>query len=227
MPVPALVLIGLGVVSALVGGATLAAYWDDIIIAFKGKKLAILGARGVGKTHLSKFLSYGSIPEAYKQTVAPEKAASHRFQLKDLDLKIKESLDLSGDKAAYAEWKELADQSDVIFYLVRADRLIDGDEDVEERARDDLRQIGRWLEARSARPLFFIVGTHCDLDREFAMLTDDTMGGYMDKFRKLSIVGELVARGGGGQLVKVVLGSMKTLHDTEALVYQIFMQVKP
>ncbi len=36
---------------------------------------------------------------------------------------------------------------------------------------------------------------------------------------------ELVARGGGGQDVKVVLGSMKTLQDTEALVYQIFMQV--
>ncbi len=227
MPFPALILIGLGVVSALVGGATLAAYWDDLLIAFKGKKLAILGARGVGKTHLGKFLSSGSLPETYKQTVAPEKTASHRFQLKDLDLKIKSSLDLSGSKEAYAEWKELSDQSDVIFYLLRADRLIEGDEAVEERVRDDIYQIGRWLEARSPRPLFFIIGTHCDLDREFVTLSEDRMGNYTDKFRQLSIICELVARGGGAQLVKVVLGSMKTMHDTEALVYQIFMQVKP
>jgi hypothetical protein len=92
--------------------------------------------------------------------------------------------------------------------------------------RDDLKHIGDWLNARPDRPLFFIIGTHCDLDSEFASLTADKSGDYLDKFRKLPIVMELVARGGGAQKAKVVLGSMKTIHDTEALVYQLFMQVK-
>src|SRR5262249_21203756 len=101
MPLPVLIWIGIGVVSLLVG-TTIAVKWDDIVVALKGKKLAVLGARGVGKTHLITFLSSGSIPAEYKQTIAPQKASSRRFQLKDLDLKMKDTLDVSGDKAAYA-----------------------------------------------------------------------------------------------------------------------------
>lgn len=225
MPLPVLALVA-AAVSALAGGLVLA-NWNEIIIALKGKRLAILGARRVGKTHLARFLTSGSIPADYKQTVAPEKTAAHRFQLKDLDLKIKKGLDLSGDKANYAEWKELHDQSDIVLYLLRADRLIAGDEEVESRARDDLRQISYWLESRGKqRPLFFIVGTHCDLDREFATLTEDRVGDYMDKFRRLPIMRELVAHSGGACLTKVVLGSMATIESTEALTYQIFSQVK-
>lgn len=224
MPVPLLAWIVIAAVSALVG-TTIAVKWDQIVIALKGKKLAVLGARGVGKTHLIKFLSSGSIPSEYRQTVAPEKVGQRRFQLKDLDLKVKDTLDVSGAKDAYAEWKKLHDEADVVFYLLRADRLIAGDLEVEGRVRDDLRHIGSWLQARSPRPPLFIVGTHCDFDREFVTLATDRMGDYVDKFRKLPIVSDLVARGGGGQSVKVVLGSMKSIQDTEALVYQIFMQV--
>lgn len=216
------VLIGIAI---LLAGTTIAVKWDDIVIALRGKRLAVLGARGVGKTHLVKFLTTGAIPAEYKQTVAPEKASSRRFSLKDLDLKVKETLDLSGDKAAYAEWKELHDEADVVFYLLRADRLIAGDRDVEGRVRDDLRHISGWLEGRSPRPRFFIIGTHCDFDAEFQSTSADKIGDYVDKFRRLPIVSELVARAGGAQQAKVVLGSMKTVQDTEALVYQVFMQV--
>lgn len=223
MPVPLLIWIGIAVAAAFTGGAL---FWDDIVVAWKGKRLAVLGARGVGKTHLVSFLATGSIPEEYKQTVAPEKASSRRFQLKDLDIKVKESLDVSGDKAAYAEWKELHDQADVVFYLLRADRLFAGDGDVEARVRNDLRHIGDWLEARQEkRPRFFIIGTHCDHDPKFVCLSADKIGDYVDKFRRLPIVSEIVARGGGAQQAKVVLGSMKTEEDTEALVYLIFKQV--
>ncbi|KAB2911235.1 MAG: hypothetical protein F9K40_01160 [Kofleriaceae bacterium] len=223
MALPVLVWIGIGVASLLVG--TTIAKWDDIVVALKGKRLAVLGARGVGKTHLVKFLTTGSIPAEYKQTVAPEKASARRFQLSDLDLKVKDTLDVSGDKAAYAEWKELHDQADLVFYLLRADRLIAGDQDVEARVRDDLRHIGGWLEGRAPRPRFFIIGTHCDFDAEFQSTSADKIGDYVDKFRRLPIVSELVARAGGAQQAKVVLGSMKTIQDTEALVYQVFTQV--
>jgi len=137
----------IGAVCAL-AGTTIAVKWNEIQIALKGKKLAILGARGVGKTHLIKFLSSGSIPAQYKQTIAPEKASSRRFQLKDLDIKVKDTLDVSGDKAAYAEWRERHDESDVVFYLLRADRLIARDAEVEARVSGDLRHIGGWVDSR-------------------------------------------------------------------------------
>lgn len=222
MPLP--ILIAIAVVVALVG-TSIALKWDDILVALQGKRLAVLGPRGVGKTHLIRFLTSGSIPAEYKQTVAPHRASARRFQLKDLDLKVKDILDVSGDKAAYAEWKELHDQADLVFYLLRADRLIAADSDVETRASDDLRHIGGWLDARTPRPRFFIIGTHCDFDPNFSRLSADKLGDYQDNFRKLPIVTELVARAGGAHQTKVVLGSMKTLQDTEALVYQVFLQV--
>ncbi|MDD2273245.1 MAG: GTPase domain-containing protein [Desulfuromonadaceae bacterium] len=229
MALPIILWIVAGVVSML-GGTALSVYWNDIIVALKGKRIAVLGARGVGKTHLIKFLTSGSIPSEYKQTLAPEKAAAKRLQLKDLDLKIKDTLDLSGDKAAYAEWKELHNKSDLVFYLLRADGLMAGDVAVESRVREDLRHIGGWLKGlkdkSAARPRFFIIGTHCDLDNEFAAFAD-RLGDYADKFQTLPIVSELVAHGGGSKETKVILGSMKTVQDTEALVYKIFMQVKP
>lgn len=226
MPIPIVVVwIVVGVVTLLVG-TTITVKWDDIVISLKGKRLAVLGARGVGKTHLIKFMTSGSIPAEYKQTLAPEKASARRFQLKELDLKVKDTLDVSGDKAAYAAWRELHDQSDVVFYLLRADRLIAKDKNTETRVQEDLEHIEKWLDAKSPRPRFFIIGTHCDFDHDFLATSANNFGDYVDKFRRLPIVRQLVALGGGSPQVQVVLGSMKTDRDTEALVYQIFMQVK-
>jgi len=213
------------VISFLCGTAAVVLKWDDIIVALKGKKLAVLGAREVGKTHLINFLSTGSIPTEYRQTAGAVETPKRRFQLKELDLKLKETLDVAGDKGAYAEWKKLFDEADVVFYLLMADRLFVGDAKVEVRVRDDLKHIGEWLEARSPRPRFFIIGTHCDLDDEFLALSADRIGSYRDKFQELPVVKELVARGGGHSQTKVILGSMKTIQDTEKLVYGLFLQV--
>lgn len=223
---PLVVWISVAVVSLLMG-TTIVLKWDEIVTALKGKRLAVLGDRKVGKTHLIKFLATGSIPLKYEQTLDPDKVSGRRFQLKELDLKIKDMLDVSGNKLAYNEWKKLHDEADIVFYLLRADHLIAGDVSVEGRVREDLRQIGGWLEARTPRSPFFIIGTFCDFDAEFTKLSADKIGDYVDKFRRLPIIMELVARAGGTQQSKVVLGSMKTIPDTEALVYQIFRQVSP
>ncbi|RSF08858.1 GTPase domain-containing protein [Achromobacter aegrifaciens] len=220
-----LIFVAIGVVS-LLAGTTIALTWDEIVLLFKGKRIAVFGARGVGKTRFVKFLTTGSIPAEYKQTIAPEKAPSRRFELGDLDLNVKESLDVSGDKAAYGEWKKQHDQADIVFYLLRADRLIVGDRNVENRVLDDLKHIGDWLKSRAPSPQFFIVGTHCDLDAEFSRTSANNAGDYVDKFRQLPVVKELVKRAGGTQQAQVVLGSMQNAPDTEALMYQVFMQVK-
>ena len=225
MPIPIFVVIVIAVAALIAAGTTIALNWDFIVVALRGKRVAVLGARGVGKSCLTTFLATGSVPSEYRQTVAPEKKPLRRFRLEELNLRIKKTLDLSGDPAAYAGWRALIGQADVVFYLLRADHLLDRDAVVEGRVRNDLRHIGGWLEQRSPRPFFFIIGTHCDLDPEFCSLSPKTEGNYVDKFRRLPLVSELVARAGGAQQVKLVLGSMRTIKDTEALVFKVFTQV--
>jgi hypothetical protein len=202
--------------------------WDRIVIAVKGKKLAVLGVRAVGKTTLIQFLTEGSIPPKYKQNVAPEQYRGNAFQLKDLQLSIKGGLDFGGTPDNYGQWKKECQEADLILYLLRADQLLVGDETVEGRILDDLKHIEGWLaewRKKQKRPLpFFIIGTHCDKDIDFRVLTDDTVGAFHDKFRDLPIMRELVARGGGLQRVKVVLGSMESIEATQNLVYEIFKQ---
>lgn len=217
-----LIPVALIVVAALAGGVAL--NWDRILVFLKGKRLAVLGERGVGKTHLVEFLSKGSIPSEYKQSSA-EKTAARRFQLRDLDLKIKDSMDVGGGQSFYAEWKELTTNADVVLYLLRADRLFARDAEVEERVRADLRHIGEWLSARKTKPSVFIFGTHCDLDERFATLTPDRVGDYRDSFSRLPVVSEILMRAGGTGGAKIVLGSMKTVEQTERLVYELFRQV--
>ncbi|HEV7368291.1 GTPase domain-containing protein [Arenibaculum sp.] len=220
------ILIAAAAALVLGGAATVVVLnWDSIVTAWRGKRVAVLGAREVGKTCLVKFLSTGSIPENYEQTTSAEKASGRRFSLKDLDLKIDDTLDVPGDSSHYADWKEVADRADLVLYLLRADRLFAGDAEVEERIRDDVRHIGSWLRARTKRPRFFVVGTHCDLDPAFANLTRDKVGDYYDRYRKLPVVAELVSHCGGAKHVTFVLGSMVTEQVAEALVYDIFRKL--
>lgn len=224
MPLPLVVMIGLGI-AAMFAGTVSYLKWDEIVLALKGKRVAVLGARGVGKTHLVTFLTTGSIPPTYKQTVTPAKVPARRFDLKELELNVKDSLDVAGDKVAYAKWKELVAGSDVVLYLLRADKVLKGDAAVEARVRQDIKHIGEWLDGLKERPEFFIIGTHCDLAEGFPELAEDQIGDYVDKFTKLPIMSELFLRVGGASRVKVVIGSMKTIDHTEALVYDTFAQV--
>jgi hypothetical protein len=207
------------VVAAMLAAGTAAAVkWDEIVIALKGKRFAILGERAVGKTCLQTFLTTGKLPEIYIQTLAPRKTASRRVKIEELDLAVKEGFDVSGDEVARGEWKVLVDQSEVVLYLLRADHLMTGNTRVEDRVRSDLRHIGGWIDARPRHPCFLIVGTHCDLDSNF---DPDRLAAYVDAFRRLLVVKELISLAGGETSAKVVLGSLKTEESTEILVYAI------
>lgn len=199
--------------------------WDKFVIKFKGKNVAVFGERAVGKTHLIQFLTTGSLPTEYKQTIGAQRTKSRRFPLRELNLSVKSTLDLPGGEGAYSEWMKVCDEADIVLYLLRADRLIAGDRAVEGRVRKDVQHISEWLDERekqSSRPDFFIIGTHCDLDPEFRSASPETRGNYFDKFLRLQIVDELITLSGGARQANVVLGSMKTLEDTQELVWQIF-----
>ena len=209
------------------GGAanTFFNWWDKIIVALTGRRIAVLGARAVGKTHLMTFLTTGSLPVEYKQTVASQKTDGNRFKLEDLELRVKSGLDVSGDKAAYGAWKSLFFNADIVLYLLRADLLIQQEASTEARVRDDFRHIESWLLERSNPPKFFIIGTHCDLDENYRTTNDSRRGDFYDSFNRLPIVSELVARAGGRAKTNIVLGSMKTDGHAEKLVKGLLEQV--
>ncbi len=213
-------------VAALATGAV-ALNWDKIVIAHGGKKLAVLGERRVGKTVLINFLTEGTIPEKYEQTIAKEKTAARRFKLKDLSLKIKASNDVPGSKDDYAVWKSITADADIVLYLLRIDKLMKGDKRTEVRVEADMWQIGGWLQDNPKDDPFFIIGTHCDLTKpDLTKLPEDQIGDYKDRVYKMPIIQKIVQLGGGKNKVRVVLGSLKWKRDTEKLVFQIFSEIQ-
>lgn len=228
MPLPIPILIWAGVAALFGGGATAVALnWDDILIYFKGKKVVVLGARHVGKSHLIQFLTTGSIPVGYEPTVLYEKTKASRFNIEDLELMIKAGKDVTGAVDGYREWKRLSDEADIVFYLYRADFVKIGNPDTLNRITADLKHISTWLESRSPHPLFFMVGTHCDLDPEYYQLLAEKRGDkYFDEFKKLPVIKEAIIRMGGGQKTEIVLGSMKSVEETQALVFQILKWIQ-
>ena len=213
-------------VAVLATGAV-ALNWDKIVIALEGKKLAVLGERRVGKTVLINFLTEGTIPEKYEQTIAKEKTAARRFKLKDLSLKIKALNDVPGSKDDYAVWKSITDDADIVLYLLRIDKLMKGDKRTEDRVEADMWQIGRWLQENPKKFPLFIIGTHCDLTKpDLTKLPEDQIGDYKDRVYKMPIIQKIVQLGGGKNKVRVVLGSLKWKRDTEKLVFQILSELQ-
>lgn len=223
---PIFIPILIAVTAALIGVGAAALNWDKIIIALEGKKLAVLGERGVGKTCLIKSLTTGTIPEKYEQTVDVEKTKARRFKLEELVLNIQESKDIPGSKDDYAQWMSVTNDADIVLYLLRIDKLMAGDRDAEGRVKQDMNQIGDWLKKNPKEFPLFIIGTHCDLTKpDLTQLSKDKIGDYKDQVRQMPIFKTVELLGRSGGEVRVVLGSLKSESETEKLVHQIFKQV--
>ncbi|OQY47269.1 MAG: hypothetical protein B6242_05355 [Anaerolineaceae bacterium 4572_78] len=70
MPViPVIVYWIVGGIITAAGGYGIYSKWEDLVHWWKGKRIAVIGARETGKTHLIKFLLIGSIPVEYEQDV--------------------------------------------------------------------------------------------------------------------------------------------------------------
>ena len=149
---------------------------DSLVLSFKGKKLAVLGARGSGKTTLLTFLSKGVLPVASVQTMFTSPVSARRFALKDFQLDLKETQDVPGGSGAFNEWKKLHDKSNYIIYLINAV------EPNKNRSTNDLKKIVEWREKGKCASKFLIVVTHMDKDSAYMALKPDNRGDFHDKF---------------------------------------------
>ncbi len=206
-------------VAAIVTGFIVVQNWRNIVRLLKGKTIAVLGARGVGKTHLISFLSKGSIPREYIQTLAPVKFSGKKFKLEDLSLKLQDMVDVPGDQVAYGVWKEVFDNADLVFYLFRVDKVKNNETSEINRIISDAKQINLWLEEKKKdTPRVLLIGTFCDQDQEYKESSPATKGTYQDKIMKLVKIKQLV------NYINPewwILGSMEDLLSTEELVARI------
>lgn len=190
--------------------------WESLIISLKGKRVAVLGERNVGKTVLLKFLASGEVPGEYIQTVLTEKVEQKRFAMGDLKLDLKETRDVSGGHDAIEEWKTLHDEADIILYLVNAQKLN------QQRIRRDLEKLESWSKAREFQPKLVVIVTHMDLDPKYVATPASGLGHFRDCFVNLNldaglsklshrppiILGSLVNRDQAAKLVATLINTV-------------------
>ena len=193
---------------------------------FRGKKLAILGERGVGKTTLFTYLSTESLPKKYRQNTGTEKVGGNNIKIDDLEFKMEESPDVSGGIDARLEWKKAVLDADIVFYMFRADLFKKRDEPTLKRAYDDIKHIAHWIKRsdKSKEIKLYLIGSHCDIDPEYKQF-NNYMGDYKDNFKSSQsyINIKRIANFGGG--CELVLGSMKNKKSTSYLVYDLLRRV--
>ena len=105
------------------------------------KRFTILGERASGKTTLHHFLTTGQVYMGeYKQT-SREKTAKNLLKLKDLELIVNESVDIGGAEVMRGQWEKLINESDVICYLIRGDKVFEGDRKYIDLIKEHISQI--------------------------------------------------------------------------------------
>lgn len=228
MPIPFIVWGISAGIATLLTGVVVSKQWGDIKKWWNGKNIAIIGARGVGKTHLCKFLLEGEIPEEYEQTAEPRKLSGRTFKLDDLKLKINDVIDTPGSKDYYRTWEKSCENADIILYLVKSYEIFDDNEDAVNRVRSDFKRIEKFIEKRDNdnKPHFFVIGTFFDKHQEYNNITDSNIGDYKDEFEKKEIIKQLkMLDKTGTAYSSVLLGSMKNKKETEKLVKILLDQV--
>lgn len=220
MPLPIPVIIALAV--AVVGGAAAAVNWKKVKARIAGKRFAVLGPRRVGKTTFLNFLQTGEITDAYRPTLAPEKfpvsarALGAEDEDESFDILLKQGVDVSGQKAAYANWQRITKTADVVVYLFRADLVFNGDQEHLGRIRTDMGQIAGWLKERSDKPAVYLVGTHCDLHPQLEDLEDADVHDNFTEIEAMRDAGRRV------DAKTILIGSLRDAALARGLVIRLF-----
>lgn len=120
-----------GLASGALGTIFLPKIYRRILIGFRGKKIHAIGPRRLGKTTLLTYIATGKIinQNEYNATSAPKNLGKSMRALKHFDIEIYASdlLDVSGGLEGNNRdnWEKAFLQSNLTFYITRADCLLD------------------------------------------------------------------------------------------------------
>lgn len=148
--------VAVAVVGAMGAAAALIRYM------LKGKTIAILGGQHVGKTTLLRFMSEGALPEAVRDTVDSAHGRTVTIKVGKSDIKFTIRKDVSGNQGlGLADWKDVFDGADYVWYLFRADLIVQGDRDQIDMVSDHIDVFKSWL-GTGTKPKILLIGTWAD-----------------------------------------------------------------
>jgi GTPase SAR1 family protein len=213
------------------GGTYAYTHWDDIVVWWSGKRLAILGPRASGKSTLITFLTKGTIQREYTPTGAKASHPSVRKHFGDLELKLKSGFDVGGDALRRnKDWKGVAETSDVLLYLFSVEDLTNST--YRENMLADTKAIGTWIQAKEISPeIVIMVGTFCDKILGYTNLYSENQifPNEVEEFRAEVLVDKTIKKSrlalGGTSKVNVVLGSLADSQNAERLVLTLLSSV--
>ena len=185
------------------------------------KRFTILGERASGKTTLHHFLTTGQVYMGeYKQT-SREKTAKNLLKLKDLELIVNESVDIGGAEVMRGQWEKLINESDVICYLIRGDKVFEGDRKYIDLIKEHISQILNTEKAvqnsnteKAVQKLYLLI-TFLDIIPQYSE-DADMVKKQIDETLKTSAF----KKG-----TKAIYGSLKTQEETERLVYELITDI--
>ncbi|MDO9552942.1 hypothetical protein [Rhodonellum sp.] len=182
MPIPFLIPIIIVGVSTVAGLFTVAAYWDDLIIFFKGKNIAILGSIETGKSTMHTYLREGEVIVTHNSTKKVN-VSKNRFKLGELEINIKEGIDISGQRDYMSDWKNVFKTSDICFYMFDTYKIYNNDLDYIEKIYFHLTHINNWKEELNINPKIIMIGGFSDKIPEFNQLNESNVQEFEEKIR--------------------------------------------
>lgn len=178
----------IGGVVAAIASIFVAVNWSVIRQSWAGKKVAVLGATGSGKTTLIEFLRNGTIPENVEPTpIGGVKFSGASYPLGDLKLKIAAGTDVAGAPSRTL-WNEALSKADIVLYLFRVHELTNDHQTncSNRRMVEDCVFIKEELQKGRCKPPVFLIGTHVDQDNRSPKRYDDqAVRAYRDQLDAL------------------------------------------
>ena len=209
------------------------------ILSKVSKRFTILGERASGKTTLHHFLTTGEVYMGEYEQTRREKTAKNTLKLKDLELIVNESVDIGGAEVMRDQWEKLINESNVICYLIRGDKVFEGDRKYIDSIKEHISQILNTEKAvqnsntekavqnsntekavqnsnteKAVQKLYLLI-TFLDIIPQYSE-DADMVKKQIDEILKTSVF----KKG-----TKAIYGSLKTQEETERLVYELITDI--
>lgn len=195
---------------------------DKIKEMWSGKRITVLGGRGVGKTTFLHYLKTQKIKSSSEQT-GVENYQSMTVKVDNISLHIKEGQDVGGSQFQYKKWREQIQEADILFYLMDISKVLAKDKQYIDNVKKDINAIQDEIEKRQDKISVFLIANHADKCDEY---TSDFVK-FEEKVNKNQTVETIVIEFGGDDHCRVIIGSLKDEYHANKLLENILKSYQP